>query len=301
MFVFSWVGLHKLRPSIFIITLVAFLPLERAWPHGAYHDQIAAIDVQLKERPEDAELRISRAATHLAHQDWNAALIDLELADRLSEGRAATQGLRGEALNQAKQWRQAQACLEDHLRLLPNDTKARYELGRALAGLSLRQEAITEMRRSFSQQTSDQDIEKLMEFIQLVDVHCGSKAAHDELLQHEARIADPSLLAPFALDLAKRAEKWDAALLHVGTLAATAPRVEPWMAEKARILELSRRHVESLKAWRALQSRLFSLPNLERGTPLLAGLLAESSKALGQPTSATVVAPPSQNQHPQHP
>ena len=121
------------------------------------------------------------------------------------------------------------------------------------------------------------------------------------MLQHSARISDPSLLAPFALELAKRAEKWDAALLHVEALAANAPREEPWMAERARILALAQRHHDSQSAWQALQVRLLSLPNLERGTPLLAGLLAESSKALGEPSSVTVVAPPSQDQHPQHP
>ena len=91
----------------------------------------------------------------------------------------------------------------------------------------------------------------------------------------------PELLE-MALDIDVETGRWDSALERVDRLSELAPRPEPWIARRARLLARAGRAEQAKAEWRHLRDHLLGLPNLERGTPLLSGLLDESRAALGE-------------------
>ena len=113
----------------------------------------------------------------------------------------------------------------------------------------------------------------------------------------QAHADDPELLTA-SLDAESKAGNADEALRCVEALKRIAPRPEPWMARRAEVLMTAGREAEAREAWAALHQHLMTLPNLERGTPLLAGVLAQTQQALGIAAPAAVVAAPAPSPNP---
>lgn len=279
-----------MRPLVLLITLM--LPLSQASGHGAYHDELRRIARELESSPRDRSLILQRAALHLGHEDWQAALVDLERVDRLLPGACATNGLRGQALNLAGQWAAAQAALTEHLEKHPQDGVARFHRGRAFKHLNDLKQAVADYRAAFSLGDGIAKPEQLGEIAEAMVQHDGAAAGAVFLDQCISRLgADPSLLQQ-AIALHIEAGQIDVALVHLSALQKLMPRPEPMMARRARILTQAHRDSEAQTAWSALHTRLLALPNLERGIPELTRLLQEAQQALGMSAPAPVIAPP---------
>src|SRR5688500_11517823 len=111
-----------MRPHVLATALLlSMLPLTGAFGHGAYHEVLEALSHEIQQKPQDATLLFKRASLHLSHEEWKAALIDLECVDRLTPEKIFTDGLRGQALNQGQQWAAALTVLNAHLRVSPED------------------------------------------------------------------------------------------------------------------------------------------------------------------------------------
>jgi len=274
------------------LLIIFMLPLSMASGHGAYHDELLRIARELESSPGDRSLFLQRVALHIGHEDWQAALVDLERVDRLLPGACETNGLRGQALNLARQWASARSALTQHLEKSPQDGEAHFHRGRASRHLNDLKQAATDYRVALSLGggiAKPEQIGEIAETLVLLDGAAAGAAFLDQSITSLG--ADPSLLQQ-AIALHIEAGQIDAALVHLSALQKLMPRPEPMMARRARILAQAHRDSEAQTAWSALHARLLALPNLERGIPELTRLLQEAQQALGLSAPAPVIAAP---------
>lgn len=260
------------------------------WAHGAYHELLSALAVEISAAPQDEALYLRRAKLHLSHESWVEAVADLERVDRLKPDARLTDGLRGQALNQGREWEAALAALEAHLSLFPGDVEARFERGRARFQL-LEPSAVADVRAAIAAFEAP-DPWKVLLAADVLRRFEGARSAGEflgKIIQDHG--AEPSLLER-AISISLEIGEYDDALRYVEGLKGTAPRAETLMARRARILEQAGRRQEAQSAWAVLHEHLLGLPNLERGTPLLSELLSDARQALGLAAPGRVVAPP---------
>lgn len=262
-----------------------------AYSHGSYHDLLAALDREMAERPADSALLQRRAELHLDHDDWKAAMVDLERAERLGAAPAALDLLRGRALLLGGFPEHAEAALATHLAAHDQDSAASALHARALLALGRPAAALEDYRKAFRLTTEPAE-DLILEASAAFAAHGALHEAVAVLRQAAARPdCSPALLAQ-SLEYEVQAGNFDAALVRLEALQKTLPRPEAGMARRARILAQAGRAAEAQAAWAGLRTHLEALPSLERGTPLLDSLLAEARRALGLPAPVQVMAPP---------
>ncbi len=282
------------RPQFRLISFTFSLLLHHAAPHalghGAYHDALEALNEEIARDPSEPALLVKRARLHLSHEEWQPALQDLELVDRLLPENSITEGLRGAALNLGGHWRAALFSLNAHLEKHPEDAEARFQRARAQAHAGNLESAATDYREALRVHPEPTAARRCEAAEVLFQVE-GAEGALTYLDAASAFAGDPETLH-CALKLALQAKLTDRAIAYVAKLQTQAPRPEPWMAQCARILADAGRREEARAAWQNLLNHLGTLPNLERGTPLLTALLQEAKSELGIPFTKPVVAAP---------
>jgi len=276
------------RRSLLLLPVLLYPGI--GWGHGSYHDVLTILNGEIAQAPDNTELILQRAKLHLSHETWVEAMADLERVDRLKPTDHLTDGLRGQALNQAGQWAPALEALNARLEAAPEDTEAFLE--RARARFHLGDSGSTEDFRMALAATEVTTPERVLEAVDAIE-QFEDRASASEFLEKimNGHPVEPSLWER-AIELDLELGEFDAALEHLEQLSPVAPRPEPGIARRARILERAGRREEALATWTGLRDRLMALPNLERGSPLLSQLLAEAQKALGMTIPAPVVAQP---------
>lgn len=274
------------------LLLCLILPLSQASGHGAYHDELLRIGRELETKPEDRSMLYrQRAVLHIGHEDWQAALVDLERVDRLQASSGDTNGLRGQALNLAGQWAAAQAALTNHLTLHPDDGEALFHRGHARLQLGDKRAAVTDYQAAFEKTGALQtgQVSEMAEAISEIDGPGAGANFMERVLVRSG--SEPGLLER-AVELHLRSGQIEPALRHLASLQRVMPRPEPVMARRAQVLEQAGHRAESAAAWAALRDHLLALPNLDRGTPAMSQLLRQAEQALGVATLQAVSAPP---------
>jgi tetratricopeptide (TPR) repeat protein len=286
----SFFGLLAVR-LLAVVCFSSLLLMERAAAHGAYHDVVEEIRVKLQKKPDDAALRYRLAEAHAGHDEWQACLEELERVDRLAPGKYPTAYLRGLALHNAGKENEAKKQLDDFLLTNPSHVQALATRGRVFLKLGRASEAMVDLQKAVSL-SSDAETDLITD-LAIACRDAGKSAEASKVIDAGLKTAgnSPDLLQ-CALGIETAAGLWDAALGRIDALEKAAPRPEPWMAYRAELLQTAGRADESRAAWTALRAHLLSLPNLERGTPLLAGILAQAEKALGNQSPQPVIAPP---------
>ena len=274
-----------------LICGLCLIPLEQAPAHGAYHDVVATLAKKLQDKPDDAALRFRMAEAHAGHAEWRASLDELDRVDRLAPGKFPTAFIRGLALHNADKNAEALKHLNDFLQAHPGDVRALSDPRPGVFETGPRHEAMADLQKAIKLSPAPET-----ELIIDLAVACRDAGKPEEagkvIDAGLKTIANTTDLLQCALDIETAAGLWDAALGRIDALQQTAPRPEPWMARRAELLHTAGRPDEARAAWTALRAHLLSLPNLERGTPLLAGVLAQADKALGNPSPPPVIAPP---------
>jgi predicted Zn-dependent protease len=274
-----------------LVICAGMVLIERAAGHGAYHDVVAAISAELQKKPDDAALRYRLAEAHAGHDEWQACLKELERVDRLAPGAHPTGFLRGLALHIAGKEEEARKHLDDFLLTHPGHVQALATRGRVFLKLGHATEAVADLRKAVDLSTTPEA--GLISDLAIACRDAGKPAEASKVIDMGIKkIGNTPELLRCALDIETAAGLWDSALGRIDALQQSAPRPEPWMARRAELFQAAGRPAEARAAWTALRAHLISLPNLERGTPLLAGVLAQAEKALGNEFSTPVIAPP---------
>lgn len=259
--------------------------------HGAYHDVVIEVTKALEQNPDDASLHFKLACAHQEHGEWTSSLVELEQVERLAPGKFETGFVQGQALATGGQWPAAKPVLDEFLKVNPGHAGALAQRARVLVKLDQNTAAIEDFQAALvAAELPNADL-----FLEAAEalITANQNAQAIQVIRRglERLGAEPTLLTR-SLELELAAKHFDEALVRVEALQKAAPRPEPWMARRAEVLAEAGRSAEAKAAWTSLRDHLLAMPNLQRGTPLLAQLLSQTQRALGEAAPAPVVAPP---------
>jgi predicted Zn-dependent protease len=120
--------------SAALVAVAVLVSPAPALAHGAYHARLAAVSARIEKQP-CADHYLERSAQHREHGDLEAALADLEQAERLDPRRVDLGLHRGRLALAAGRPGEAVAPLEKLLAESPGHPEAHLALARALAEL----------------------------------------------------------------------------------------------------------------------------------------------------------------------
>jgi predicted Zn-dependent protease len=264
-----------------LAVLAALLAPVAAHAHGAFHERMAQLAARIERTPDDARAQFELAELFVRHGDWALALGAADSAEALRPGAFATDLIRGEAQLGAGRPAAARAALDRLLAQTPGHAAALMLRARARAALEDRAGALADYRAALDAAAPPADR------VREAAAALAAAGHRDEAIAALARALavpgpDPALLQD-ALALELAAGRFDDALARIAALELSAPRREPWQAQRARVLAAAQRPAEARAAWSDLLRHLGALPNLERGQPALLALAAEARAALAAP------------------
>lgn len=292
----GWVPTPQMPPLSSIKTLLAavfltILTIRTAHGHGAYHDVVERIEVELKKTPDDAALRYELAEAHAEHEDWQECIEEISRLEGFAPGVHPTGYLRGLALFIGGKNDEAYNVLGDYLTTHPDHVEALATRGRVLAKMDRPAEAVADLQAAVKATPSPSG-ELVME-LALAYQKIGKPEEASKVLDEALKTSrDAPLLLECAMEIETAAGMSDSALGRIDGLQKNAPRPEPWMAKRAELLAKAGRADEARAAWTALRDRLISLPSLQRGTSQNSQLLTQARQALGEAAPAPVAIPP---------
>lgn len=120
---------------IFLVIVAGCNFAPRASAHGDLHDRIAALSAQLGTNAGNAELWLQRADLQRQHEDFPAALADLEHVQQLKPDWPATALQRARIQFDAKNFSACETAATDCLKLEPGNADARVLRARSLVQL----------------------------------------------------------------------------------------------------------------------------------------------------------------------
>ena len=242
--------------------------------HEATSIAIAQVTQEIATRPSDAALYIRRARLELEHADWQAALIDVERADRCATSDLNLDHERAKALLVGQRYPQALATLKTHLEVHPTDAAARLDMARALAAMGNAAQAATNYLAGFHALPHPEP-DHFMECARLLR---SAKRERDALAVLDTS-AVPAL-AECAIEIEISLGQFDSALARMSRLIAAAQTPEPLLAKRAALLALAGQTSASVTQWTELQQRIQRLPPNARASNAMGRLVTQAQQAL---------------------
>lgn len=261
--------------------------------HGAYHELVVAMTADIEKQPTNAELYRRRAHVHVEHEDWQTALVDLEMADRLSHEPVESDFLRGRALLLGRHFKEARQCLNEYIDAHPNLGTPRLFRARVLGALELNEDAFLDYQHGYSL-LPQVEPDHVFELAQFANLAGGPERALAAMEDGMRRIGPLAALVDQAVKLEVSLKRYDAAVKRLNDALANTQLKTPWMAKRAELLTQAGRKSEADQAWQTLVDHILAMPTLERGSHSMCRLLEQAQQALGKaPASAPVIAAPS--------
>lgn len=247
-----------------------------AFGHGAYIERVARLMVALEQHPDDAALYLELADTRCEHEEWQLALEELDRADRLAPGKFPTDFFRGKAYLVGGKPAEARKALDRAIVREPANPSALTLRARAWAALGKSEESLTDYRAAW-RTTAQPEPDLVQEVSDALMAQGHTEESLDILVVGMKKTGAVPGLVQLALDRERALGRFEDALARIDSLQRTAPRPEPWMAQRAALLAKAGRIADARAAWQALSDHLAALPNLERGSHAMS-LLAEQAR-----------------------
>lgn len=253
-----------------------FAPIIPATAHGTHSALMSRVDERLAEQPLSGDLWYQRAVLEFEHEDWAAAALDFERAERHAPGKFPVLWWQGRILDKQGNSREAKSALDRFLVETPGHWGGLASRARVEIKLGMEKEALDDFRAALAANPEAQpDL-----------VHEAAQALASNRLTDEAvRVLEAGVkrLGPIPsfqlkiLEVEVSTGRYDSALSRLDAMQRTAPRPEPWMEKRASILAQAGKPAESQAAWRTLIRHLKSLPPAERDSHSMT-LLAERAR-----------------------
>jgi len=257
--------------------------------HGAYHEVLRELRPKIEQDPSNVELRLKLVEAHVDHDEWKAALAELDRIEKLAPGKHPLGYLRGRSLAVAKRWVKAKEELDGYITQFPDHEEAHSWRARVRMELGDKEGANDDYRNACR---TSRNPEYHAEFAKSLAKQ-GLADQSVTALQHALKLNpdDPALLECM-VECATTAKDTPAGLAAIDRLIKTWPRPEPWMLRRAKLLAATDQKDEALAAWNALALHLKSLSNFDRAQPFLMEIETETNAALGIKAPTPVIAPP---------
>lgn len=236
-----------------------------AFAHGDLHEQIATVTAQIAHEPRNAELHLKRAELHRAHESWPDAAKDYDRAAALAPELFAVELGRGKMLLASGKPADAVKALDRFIAKKPDFADAFIARARAKAKLAEHAAAAADYAHAI-----ELTVRPEPEFyIERADALAAAGLGPDAVRTLDDGIAKfgpiVTLMLP-AIELEVSAKNFDAALVRVDRLTATAPRKETWLARRAEILTAAGRPTEARATCEAALTAIATLPEPRRLT-----------------------------------
>ncbi|MEN9359294.1 MAG: hypothetical protein RL095_829 [Verrucomicrobiota bacterium] len=247
--------------------LFAILPVPLL-AHGDLHDRIDAITEKLAAAPNQPALLLERSDLHFQHEEYDQALRDLLLAERLDPKAAAFPLLRARAYIPAGFPRLGIEELRPLVAAQPKHGQAWLMLAQAqLATKQMKEAAL-----SYDQAVATLDRVEPQIILEQCRAWAGSKGGEaTALLRIESALkslgAEIPALVDAHIDLLVLNGKLDAACASLDRQAARLNRKDAVLLKKAELLESQLRYPEARQALNAARDNLASLPEHVRQRP----------------------------------
>lgn len=256
-----------------------FAPLTPVAAHGTHSALLARVDERLAEQPLSGSLWYQRAVLEFEHEDWAAAALDFEKAERHAPGEFPVLWWQGRVHDHLGNFRDAKSTLDRFLAKTPGHWGGLVSRARVEIKLGMEEEALDDFRASLAN-CPDAQPDLVQEVAQALASHGEVDEAVEVLEAGLKRISQVPSLQLKMLEVEVNAGRFDSALARLPAMQCSAPRPEPWMEKRASILAQAGRPAESRAAWQALVSHLKSLPANERDSHTMILLSERARQAL---------------------
>lgn len=277
----------RIRKLIWPALAIFLFGWPESWAHGPIHEQIARLDGQIVEQPENVELYFRRGRLFLVHRDWQAALADFDRVEKLDPTLTSVTVFRAEAYLGKSDPKSAAALLEA-LVALPEDRTKPQNRSRAFFLLGQARDALEQpSTAAVAYQRSIELIERPTPDHYLACARAYAKAGPSRfeeairvLDQGSEQLGSLVVLERYALELEVESKNFDPALKRIDRLLEQSTRRESWLMEKGRVLLAAGRRDAARASLEEAQKALESLPPHRRGTRAMVELAAEIKNQL---------------------
>jgi tetratricopeptide (TPR) repeat protein len=252
-----------------ILPLIASFAIScsRAFAHGDLHDRIEAISKQLADQPSNAELWLQRADVYRQHEDFGAALADLEKAERIKPDWPLVPLQRARIFFDQQKYPDGERAASDCLKLDPANPDALVLRARCRTRLNRAEDAIADYNSVLNRTNSFRPLPDL--FVERARLQAGQGRLEDALRGLDDAIQrfgeSPSFVLP-AIEYERARGKCDAALVRLAG-AEVFMSHEGYLATRGEILLQAGHCAEAKKAFESALASLKKLRPERRALP----------------------------------
>lgn len=240
--------------------------------------QIQIVSALIAEGP-TAQLHLRRGELYRQHAEFERALQDLAVAEKLAPTLNAVRLCRAQTLVDARRFAAALPPIDQFLSVEEGNAKARLVRARVLAELHRPEEALRDYDAAL-RLAPDSGPEIYVERAAVCELLRRPADALATLERGMARIGEvPGLQMP-ALELELRLQRHADALRRIERMLATAERKESWHVRRAQCLAAMGRVEEARAAYSDARDALARLPSTLRATQAMRELEASIGTAL---------------------
>ncbi len=219
-----------------------------SFAHGDSHERITALTAQIVSHPELVELLLQRAELHRQHGEYGLALADCQTAEKMDTKLIAVQYYRGKILFDAGFFAESRASLDRFLAVQRTHSEAFLVRARGSVKLKELERAAADFSSAI-QFAPAAEPDYFVERAQALEAAGKIETALSGLDEGIAKLGPIVSLQLPAVDLDLKLARYDEALKRIDLLAAQSSRKEPWLLQRAKILEKSGRTEEARMAY----------------------------------------------------
>jgi len=253
--------------------------LPYAVAHGTHSALMTEIEARLAAQPDNASLWYQRALLEFEHTDWAASAHDLDRAEALAPGQYPVLWWQGKLLDQQGKPVESKAALDAFLAKSPTHWGALASRARVESQLGLDAAALGDFQAALANQ-ADAEPDLIEEVAQALARHGRTDESVKVLEAGLARLGNVPSLQLKLIEIEVNATRFESALARLSNYQQSAPRPEPWMEKRARMLAEAGRTDAAAAAWRSLIVHLDGLPAVERGSHSMSQLSVRAHQAL---------------------
>lgn len=259
------------RPAVLVSAGFLLGSVCAVWAHGAFHEQIAAVNAQIEKQPGNAGPLLWRADLHRQHEQWDDAARDIAAAQHAGATAGALAMARAQLAVSRADWENAAR----ELPVLASELPENADTWRIAGTVETARKGHTAAAAAWRSAVDRAQPPRPDDFISLARASRAAgadDAAIGALDAGIARIGEVSALIEEAVAIEESLQRWDAALARIARLAASAPNPARWLARRGELAEKAGRPADAAEARRAALAAIEALPPARRNVPAMIAL-----------------------------